>query len=267
LKKVAIAVFIHNKNPSFLELISLKQVYKVLSKHPIFVICPQDLETDLYDEVCSDIKYIRIPSFWQKSIRSYNNLKLSRFLYRLFKDYEFMLTYELDAFVFKDELLKWCDQQFDYIGAPWFKGYSNPTIPYEFLGVGNSGFSLRKISTMKKLLRKNYFPKPFRGSSLLLKVKSGCFYFVGFLRNLGSENYTIQQYNSLAEDVFIYKLSKFYKIAVPSPEIALKFSFEVSPTFLYKENGGELPFGCHAWNRYDPEFWRPFLQEFGYLNL
>jgi hypothetical protein len=24
-------------------------------------------------------------------------------------------------------------------------------------------------------------------------------------------------------------------------------------------NGGKMPFGCHAWARYDRDFWLPFL--------
>jgi hypothetical protein len=265
LKKVAVTIFIHDDNPSYLELISLKQVYKILDQHPIFVVCPEDLKTDLYDEVINGINYVIIPKHWQKSIQSYNNLKLSRFLYRIFKEYEFLLTYELDAFVFKDELLKWCDYQYDYVGAPWFKGYSNPTLPNEFIGVGNSGFSLRKVSAMRKMLRKNYLPKPFKGRSLLLEFKAFGLYCVGLIRNLGLENYSIQKYNSSAEDMFIYQYSKNYNISIPSPEVALKFSFEVNPSILYSMNGEELPFGCHAWNRYEPEFWKPILKDFGYI--
>lgn len=44
-------------------------------------------------------------------------------------------------------------------------------------------------------------------------------------------------------------------------EIALKFSFETTPKQLYKRNNEQLPFGCHAWEKYDPEFWKPFIQK------
>ena len=30
-----------------------------------------------------------------------------------------MLIYQLDAYVFKDELLNWANKGYDYIGAPW----------------------------------------------------------------------------------------------------------------------------------------------------
>jgi hypothetical protein len=37
------------------------------------------------------------------------------------------------------------------------------------------------------------------------------------------------------------------------------FSFEVAPRYCFKMNRERLPFGCHAWSKYDQEFWEPFL--------
>jgi thiol-disulfide isomerase/thioredoxin len=46
---------------------------------------------------------------------------------------------------------------------------------------------------------------------------------------------------------------------IPVPREALEFSFEVAPAYCFAENSGRLPFGCHAWKKHDPKFWRPFL--------
>ena len=46
---------------------------------------------------------------------------------------------------------------------------------------------------------------------------------------------------------------------VASLEEGLRFAFEVSPKTCYEMNGGKLPFGCHAWAKYDPEFWKAHL--------
>ena len=43
------------------------------------------------------------------------------------------------------------------------------------------------------------------------------------------------------------------------PREALEFSFELAPRYCFMMNGRRLPFGCHAWFRYDREFWEPFL--------
>jgi hypothetical protein len=48
-----------------------------------------------------------------------------------------------------------------------------------------------------------------------------------------------------------------FKIA--SVETGLKFAFEVAPRWCFERNGGRLPFGCHAWPRYDRAFWEPHL--------
>lgn len=43
------------------------------------------------------------------------------------------------------------------------------------------------------------------------------------------------------------------------PEVAMKFSFEVHPEVLYELNDKQLPFGCHAYLKYNPEFWKKFI--------
>ena len=48
-----------------------------------------------------------------------------------------------------------------------------------------------------------------------------------------------------------------YKVA-PSCE-AIKFAFEKAPEMLYKKNKNQLPFGCHAWEKYEPEFWKKHI--------
>jgi hypothetical protein len=48
-----------------------------------------------------------------------------------------------------------------------------------------------------------------------------------------------------------------FKIAPVSE--ALKFAFEIAPRKCLTLNHGQLPFGAHAWFRYDREFWEPYL--------
>jgi len=47
--------------------------------------------------------------------------------------------------------------------------------------------------------------------------------------------------------------------SVPTPEEAIPFAFEVAPEYLFKLNGGRLPFGCHAWEKNNLLFWRDIL--------
>ena len=42
-------------------------------------------------------------------------------------------------------------------------------------------------------------------------------------------------------------------------EQGLAFSFEMEPRRCLERTGGRMPFGCHAWGRYDRAFWEPYL--------
>ncbi|RMF85103.1 MAG: hypothetical protein D6736_17985, partial [Nitrospinota bacterium] len=42
-------------------------------------------------------------------------------------------------------------------------------------------------------------------------------------------------------------------------EVGLRFAFEAAPRLCFALNDYQLPFGCHAWARYDRAFWEPYL--------
>lgn len=266
IKKICVVVIpVHSDKPSELELISFQQCFKILGEHPIFIVAPEGLNLEKYYAIISCFEVVFIDPIWQSSIKKYNKLKLSQFFYKLFDDYQYLLTYELDAFVFKDELLLWCDKGYDYIGSPWFVGYDNPT--HEFLGVGNSGFSLRNISAMKRALKRVYVQDGmcyYFGKKNRVQIKLAIFLnkiFIYF-----GENMSIQRSIHFNEDGFIAQVIgndvRGFKIA--SVEEAISFAFEVKPKYLFKINQNQLPMGCHAWWRYDLEFWRPYIENFGY---
>ena len=59
------------------------------------------------------------------------------------------------------------------------------------------------------------------------------------------------------EDIFwSIEASKFdpaFRVA-PFSE-GLNFGSEKHASLLYQKNGNQLPFGCHAWKKYEPDFW------------
>ena len=99
---------------------------------------------------------------------------LSNFFYSAFREYDYMLLYQLDAFVFKNELLYWCNKNYDYIGAPWiaskqtllkkielqFKSKRKQKRAEIFFKVGNGGFSLRRIQKFFDITEKYKNEKP-----------------------------------------------------------------------------------------------------------
>jgi hypothetical protein len=64
-------------------------------------------------------------------------------------------------------------------------------------------------------------------------------------------------------DGFWVTRAKHYdpEFKVAPVEVALRFAFECASRFCSDATDRNLPFGCSAWERYDPEFWRPFLLE------
>jgi len=155
--------------------------------------------------------------------------------YERFVHYEYILIYQLDAYVFRDELEYWCNRGYDYLGAPWFDGFNLADNDSKLLDIaGNGGLSLRKISSFVKVLSA-------RGDSKKI-----------------IEEYIKSRQN---EDLFFSqlapKIDPSFKIA--PPKLAMHFSFECLPKKLYQMIGGKLPFGCHAWERYDFDFWKLFI--------
>lgn len=266
---IVVVIPVYKSKLTKFEIISFTQCCKVLKAYEIFLVAPKNLDVSVYQTIKKHLKIKYISPKWMQSIEMYNKLKLSKYFYGLFSDYKFLLTYELDAFVFKDDLDYWVKKNIDYIGAPWFKGYANPEN--EFLGVGNSGFSLRNINTFKKVLNKTLIKDEMK--FLIFRNNKFVFNFIYWVNRLMvyfGENYTIQNSKHLNEDAFVSQVivKKYSNFKLASIEDAYKFSFEVKPEYLYKLNNNQLPTGCHAWWKYNLKFWKPIIENYGYnLNI
>ena len=199
----------------------------------------------------------------------------------MFSAYEFVLFYQLDSFVFRDELSFWCDVNYDYIGAPWFEGFGNCTEQSPFIGVGNGGFSLRKTATALRVLSSfSYIRKPHElvprsysdqnELSLMEFVLRKCSFRekVRFIKNLTIANNTFWTFNDFArpEDMFwgLFVPRNFSWFKVAPFEDARRFSVETNPALMYRLNKQKLPFGCHAWSKNDPGFWASHIREHAY---
>jgi hypothetical protein len=268
-----ILIFVHKPSISSFEKASLIQCFKVLGHHPIKLVCPTTLDTRVYSEIVPSIEIDFINPRWQSSYQMYSRLKVSRFLYDRYKRYEFILVYELDAFVFQDELEYWCSQGYDYIGAPWFEGFDEATSLSPLIGVGNGGFSLRRVDAALKALHRFSILDKDKAKKDWELWKSRGNHLKGLLSIAKSYTitnnsfYLFNEFEENAEDIFWGKYinRNFDWFNVAPVDQALKFSFEVNPKLLFAANNNSLPFGCHAWWKYDFDFWLPHIQKSGYL--
>ena len=262
-KDIIVIIPIYKSTPTAEEYASYERCLTILHKYTIYIVTHQEVKLQAYTSNASTkIRTLNFDKKFFNSVDAYSELLRNYFFYSSFKKYKYILIYQLDAWVFKDELLKWCNKGYDYIGAPWFEDYGSYEKGNRLWRVGNGGLSLRKV---KKFMELTYPKKKIKTFREILKeeyngIKS---LPICVARAFGYRNtigYFQNYYNSkkLAEDVyFLIEMQQYenMKLYVPSPVDACAFAFERSPRYLYEQNANILPFGCHAWEKYDKAFW------------
>ncbi|MEN9918349.1 MAG: hypothetical protein RL662_785 [Bacteroidota bacterium] len=288
----SIVIPIYKSTPSPFEEISFLQALCILGKkHAFSIVTHSKLNIDYYVDrlkeykVSYTIEYFS--SIYFSNITGYNFLMLSKDFYQRLERFNYILIYQLDCFVFHDELEYWTQKGYDYIGSPLFAHYMSYAEDRPFWYNGNGGFSLRKVDSFLRVLNWKY---PLRKSSdikILLEARklSRSKYYIYyallsigfqnninfFLKSLGYDPKTVntsitdnQQRSN--EDVIWSSKFLYTRVTIKTPNFdeGMGFSFEQSPEYLYQENKNKLPFGCHAWAKYNLSFWKPFIEKFGY---
>lgn len=259
-KRLIIIIPTHRPNITSDDKISLTHLKKYLGKYDIFFVIPKSISSKTFKSLGFRVKKVNNRFFG--TIRNYSNLLLTKKFYESFKKYDFMLVYQLDALVFSNRINDWMDSGYDYVAAPWFKpiigflSHSKNSPP----SGGNGGFSLRNIQKTIKIL--DIVNKSASRTSTNLFIRR--FWFLvavitgkahGVWLNAPAIDYPFYEDGFWALEA--PKYDSTYKIA--PFKVALKFAFERFPTKSFDINNKKLPFGCHAWKRYDKKFWEPFL--------
>jgi len=170
---------------------------------------------------------------------AYSRLCCQPSFYQRFLQFEFMLIYQLDCYVFEDRLALWCARNFDYIGPPW-PNYEHMTESNKFIArlpflkyflrrAGQGGFSLRKTNTL------------YNAARILSKFS--------FLVNHYPEDVL---WSTLAG-----RLLRPFNLAGFND--ALQFGFDANPELCYALNNNRLPFGCHGWYGKYGKFWQNII--------
>lgn len=259
-KEVAIVIPIYKTVYSPGEKISLKHLKKYLKKYDKYVMYPDHLNKK--DFKLKGFKYIKFPRKHFVGIQSYSEFLLQEEFYKAFKNYKYILIYQLDALVFSDQLLKWCRSGYDYIAAPWFGSVIGTLTHKRGLPVsgGNGGFCLRNVQKSLEILRR--VKKLAQRTSKNNRVRKIWFYLAlltgkthKIWLNTPADDYPFNEdgFWALEAPKYLpnYKVAPFKK--------ALEFSFEKFPEKCFELTKKKLPFGCHAWEKYNKEFWLPHL--------
>ncbi len=231
------AVPVYKTAPSKNETLSLMQL-RLLEVQNATLVCPEGLDISYYLNLWPELMVQRYAPEHFVSVQSYNDLVISPVFYESFaQKYEYLLIYQLDAFLLSNQVLEFCNQGYDYYGAPWITGFPQ----YHFalnrwpirlnakrFYVGNGGLSLRKIDSTLNLLKR----------------KEGHISKTFFM-----------------EDAFFgYWGSIDPHFHACPPLVAAKFSLEMEPDYWMKKTTS-LPMGIHGFEIWHKDFYNSLLQE------
>ncbi len=264
--KAVVVIPVYKDKISDTEELSFRRTLKILCSHDICLVTFSELDCSFYYEISKELQVPILRENFPKEmfagIKGYNKLMLSFGFYNRFRTYDYILIVQLDAYVFKDELNYWCDKDYDYIGAPCEglrPGGKEAAV------VGNGGFSLRRVAYFCGILW-----WPFHLLRPLKKVefdknawRSPIIFIKRLLKLLGVHN-NIHYFKKNGRAYEDYVISVVLADSLTPPRVpdireASRFSIEVSPRYYVGLNGGILPFGCHAFLKYDFDFWKQHM--------
>ena len=266
IKQYCIVIPIWKKELDCVEEISLKRLRKVLiddkmnvgvwheykDYSPVYLVCPKGLDTSEYEKIYNvgdkeiDLKKVEFDSGYFESTATYSKLCISYDFYKTFDKYEYMLIYQLDCYLFKDEIIQWCNKGYDYIGGPILStdcGWD--TVKESQKGkkwqpyVGNGGFSLRKIETFKDITDPN-----------------------GELRQTYNLNDEVLSKVIFEDKYFCNDLFNYYELDIPDWIEACEFGIDMSVDVIYdylKMNPS--PMGIHSVDK-NIRWWKKIIPEF-----
>ena len=235
-KQVVVVVPVYKEALNEFENISLKQLYRMLGNYDIVFVAPETLQGKLGVTEKKCVEYFSDSFF--VSTEAYSKLCLSEEFYKRFFVYEYMLLYQLDAFVFSDRLLEFCNFGYDYIGAPLPRGAD---YWHELKArVGNGGVSLRRIDSAIRILQDREY----------ISKRISC---------------VVPNFYKY-EDLFWGYCGACVDIEFSCAPVALakRFSMEHDIGHAFRKFPDGLPFGCHAWNKVNCDYWYSIIQQYGY---
>ena len=116
---IVVVIPVYKATLSAAEQATVAQGRDVLAAYTRILVCPKSLDTSAYLAIDADLQMEYFDDTFFANIKGYNQLMMSPSFYARFRKYQYLLIYQTDAWVFRDELLDWCQKGYDYIGAPW----------------------------------------------------------------------------------------------------------------------------------------------------
>lgn len=201
---------------------SIERVISILGeKYELMLLCGKSFKTNEYNEHFGyDFSYYKCNDDFFKSQKSYSDLCEKYQFYETLSEYEYMLIYQPDAWIFEDRLEHFINLGHDYIGSVHTLRTNGTNGK-----VGNGGFSLRKISKFAEVCKKTDFEQ-FR-------------------------------YTTYEDCVFTMLLKQKFDIA--TLEEGFDFGWQENPQAAFSITK-KLPMGCHNPMRNNWRFWSEHIK-------
>ncbi len=233
------------------ERLSLSRCQEVLGRYPIVFVGPRSLDFSPYLALCPEATVTTFEDRYFSSLESYSALLVTTQFYEAFLRYEYLLIYQPDAWVFEDRLAYWCGRGYDYIGAP-FLGDDG-----RWSGVGNGGFSLRRVAGCLQALTSDHQEDPelywrFMRRHVVSRLSRALRYHRKVLKQLGfgtGVGHFLRKFvkGGDPEDLFwsyhAVRYSPSFRVA--PVEESHCFSVEAGLERLSELYAEHPPFGCH----------------------
>ncbi|MBH78966.1 MAG: hypothetical protein CMQ49_00465 [Gammaproteobacteria bacterium] len=249
------------------EMVAVRQLDHFLPNHERFFLTPKGRPFHMEGYGC-----VECPRKYFGSIGAHSRMLLNPDFYKRFEEYEYLFFYHLDSIVLSPDLEKWMDEDWDYIGPPWVISQDTPWVKRQ--RVGNCGFSLLRVEAITKALLNRYRAEPsYYWSDKLIRSGARMPRVFRLLRKLGDSlpsakffRKTVKRWKKSESqdhnmDLFFSDKASIYnpEFRVAPFEEGLKFGFEADPRKCFELNGHRMPFGAHAWYKFDRQFWEAHL--------
>lgn len=254
MQQVAVIIPIYKEQHTPLERMSLHQSCQQLKEYPLIVVHPEGLDVSAFAAEFPRVTFRPFPPHYFAGIEGYNRLMFSAEFYGAFLgQYEYLLICQPDVYIFRGkDLSDWCSRGYDYIGAPWVERPCYRRFPLRQW----MRYEQWRCHRRGQLCRQDFWGKVGNGGLSLRRVES--FYRVATEQREHIERYLDEGGPFHAEDLYWASEAKGFRY--PPQDEALLFSFDKDADYCYFANGGQLPFGCHAWfvGR-NARFWLPIM--------
>lgn len=218
-KDLVIVIPVYKADLDKYEQMSLQRLSQVIkTSFDIVLVMPEGLNIESYNNIYpGKINTLALNKQYFCNRKGYSYLCETTQFYECFSDYKFMLIYQLDGWIFENDLNRFIKMDYDYIGAPWKQSLAIPRT------VGNGGVSLRKISK-----------------------------FIEICKWLDPKDIN-EKYAAQIEDIFfcLYVKKKLKdKFNIAPVNVGLDFCIDKNPTYWMSESKGKLPMCVHAFQKH-----------------